>query len=177
MAPGAASDGCCNADVTFVITRRWPSRPCSIRHSRGSAAAAGDFRGPVEHRQHVGGAPRALERPSSYLRPVHVNGTTKLKQLPVRLGALEFDLHVRKTRASRRTARLRKQHFTDFDPHGVGRFVHKHWPRQRPRTGLRSRSRRIWRASSPQVRGSSTHPGGLGGLIPASAGQTSTFSP
>ena len=85
-------------------------------------------------------------------------------------------MHVRKTRASRRTARLRKQHFTDFDPHGVGRFVHKHWPRQRPRTGLRSRSRRIWRASSPQVRGRREKRRACvnaGGLIPAGAGQTS----
>lgn len=46
---------------------------------RGSTAAAGGFRELVEHRQHVGGAPPARERPSSYPRPIHVNGTTKLK--------------------------------------------------------------------------------------------------
>lgn len=50
---------------------------------RGSAAAAGGFRELVEHRQHVGGAPRALECLSSYPRPVHANGTTKLKCLGV----------------------------------------------------------------------------------------------
>lgn len=52
---------------------------CNIRHELGSGAAAGGSRGLVEHRQHVGGAPRARERLSSYPLPIHVNGTTKLK--------------------------------------------------------------------------------------------------